>query len=263
LILDNLESLQELRLRLHRLEPSRPLRDVRAAAAFVRERKVVLAAGRSSLPMLAEAIVGHPIRGSWMADPEVFRIYRLMRRLHRSPDVATVSLIQGKETFVDAALGPVVERIAGDRARRAAAIRSLPPLARKLLGEVESSGEVRMDHWSASQDAGRAARLRLVEQWLAVSSSIHTESGYHTALVRSWAASSVAVRFGKAARRLDYEDAQRQLWLAAVRSAVLVSEREARRWFPIDEVGLADLIVGGEIMKLRVRGGKFWLTPAR
>ncbi len=254
-----IEELRGLQSRLHRLEPSRPLRDVRAAAAFIRERKIVLAAGRSSLPMLAEAIVGRPIRGSWMADPEVFRIHRLMRRVHRAGGVISAALIQGKETLIDVSLGPAVQRIAGDPARRAAAVRDLPPPARALLDAVESSGEVRMDRWRASPRAGRDARLQLMERWLVVSSQLHTEAGYHTALVRPWRTSPLATRFGKATRRLDYDDALRMLCEAGLRSAVVVPEREARRWFPFEPAALDGLISSGAIRRLTA-ARRAWLT---
>ncbi|MGH2348806.1 MAG: hypothetical protein ACRDFT_04985 [bacterium] len=220
---------------------------------------MVLAAGRSSLPMLAEAIVGHPIRGSWMADPEVFRIHRLMRRVHRTPGLVTAALIQGKATLFDAPLGPAVQRIAGDDTRRGAAIQQIPPMARALLRDVESSGEVRMDRWRASSAAGRDARMRLVEQWLVATASIHTESGYHTALVRPWQASAIANRYAKPAARLDYAEACRRLWMTAVRSAVIVPEREALHWFPFAEAGLGDLISDGEVTRVR-SGGRYWLT---
>jgi hypothetical protein len=209
--------------------------------------------------MLAEAIVGHPIRGSWMADPEVFRIHRLMHRVHRSGGVVAESLVEGKETLIDPSLGPAVERVASDRARRDGALRDLPPLARKLLDEVESTGEVRMDRWRASPKGGRVARMMLERRWLVVSRSIHTESGYHTALVRPWKLSPIAARFGKASRRLGYEDAQRRLWRAAVRSAVVVLEGEARKWFPFGDAALYLLLETGELQR-RPEGRKIWLT---
>src|SRR5947209_20197553 len=92
-----LESLQALRLRLHRLQPSRPILDVRGALAFIKERRVVLSTGRSSLPSLAEAIAGRQLRGSWMANPEVFRIYKVLGKVHRSYAVVTAPLILGRE----------------------------------------------------------------------------------------------------------------------------------------------------------------------
>src|SRR4030067_1897423 len=78
-----LEALRAQRLRLHRLEPARPLRGPRAPAAFVRERAIVMESGASGLPVLAEAIVGRHLRGSWMADREVYRIYRVMNGVRR------------------------------------------------------------------------------------------------------------------------------------------------------------------------------------
>lgn len=257
-----LEELQSRRLRLHRLDPPRPLRDARAAVAFIRERKIVLAAGRSSLPMLAEAIVGHEIRGSWMADPDVFRIHRLMRRINRSTDVVVGPLVEGKETIIDASLGPAVQRIAADRSRREAAVRRLPPLARSLLREVESSDEIRMDAWDAPQAAGRRARLLLIDQWLVDSRSWHTEGGYHTALVRPWHASEIATRFARSADRLDYDQACRLLWQAAVRSAVIAPEREAGRWFPFGETGLVELIAEGRIRRMTA-ARRTWFTSEK
>lgn len=219
----------------------------------------MLAAGRSSLPMLAEAIVGHEIRGSWMADPEVFRIHRLMRRVNRSAGIVNVPLVGGKETLIDASLAPAVQRIAADRARRDAAIRQLPPLARALLRDVNESPEVRMDRWPAPQAAGRRARMLLISLWLVDSRSIHTDSGYHTALVRPWNRSAVAERFAKSARRLNFEGACRTLWEAAVRSAVVVPQREARRWFPFGETGLPGLIGAGKATRFAA-AGRTWLT---
>ncbi len=108
-----LRTLHVRRLKTHRLQPSRPPRDARAAAAFVRERRVVLSTARSSLPMLAEAIAGEPIRGSWMAHPAVYRIYDILRGL-RKYDLVTAPLVLAKETLLAPSLGPAVERMAVD-----------------------------------------------------------------------------------------------------------------------------------------------------
>src|SRR5207249_9607804 len=73
------KQLLALRLRLHRLKPSRPIRDARVALAFIKDWRIVLSTGHSSLPSLAEAIAGRQLRGSWMANPEVFGIYKILR----------------------------------------------------------------------------------------------------------------------------------------------------------------------------------------
>src|SRR2546427_3044941 len=233
------------RLRLHRLKPSRPIRDARGALAFIKERRIVLSTGRSRLLSLAEAIAGRKLRGSWMANPEVFRIYNVLGKVHRSDAIVTAPLILGRETLLDVTLGPAVARIAGDPKRRDAARASLQPLAKRLLADVEAHGEVHMDRWRASTKRGREARLWLERLLLVVSRDLHTESGFHTADVTPWRKSRIAVRFGKFAKRLSLDEAEDQLILAAVRSAVVAPEREVRRWFVFGESQLARVIEEG------------------
>src|SRR5881397_2800963 len=126
------KQLLALRLRLHRLKPSRPIRDARVALAFIKDWRIVLSTGHSSLPSLAEAIAGRQLRGSWMANPEVFRIYKILGRVARSDAVVTAPLIHGKETLLDVSLAPALARIAADPKRRSAARASLPPMAKRL-----------------------------------------------------------------------------------------------------------------------------------
>src|SRR3990172_5932056 len=203
--------------------PGRPRR-------LIRERAIVMEAGTSGLPVLAEAIVGRQIRGSWMADRDVYRIHRILNRTKRHGVVAA-PIVLGKETLFVPALGPAVERLASDEARRAYAGEALPPLARRLLDDVERNGEVRMDRWPGTSVETRRARLLLVRQLLVWSQSIHTEGGYHTAVVIPWQASAFSRRYTTRARRLDFAAAARRLLLAAIRSALVAPERDVRRWF--------------------------------
>jgi hypothetical protein len=253
-----LQALRALRARLFRLEPSRPLRTIRQAAAFVKERRVVMASGRSSLPLLTEAIAGRHIRGSWMADREVYRIHGITHRL-RSHDVLSVSLILGKETVIDVSLGPAIERIARDAYRRGRAVRQLPPLAQQLLERVEPDGRVRMDRWGPPTRQARPARTLLERHLLVTSRDLHTERGYHTSIVTPWRASASSKRFSKAAVRLTFDQAQDRLLLAAVRSAVIAPEREVRRWFAFGADRIDALIAEGAIDRLTVTG-RSWLT---
>ncbi|TMJ01560.1 MAG: hypothetical protein E6G99_12655 [Bacillati bacterium ANGP1] len=168
-------------------------------------------------------------------------------------------MVLGKETFLDASLAPAVARIAGDATRRSACSASLPPLAKRLLTDVEAHGEVRMDRWSASTPRGRKARLVLERLLLVTSRGLHTESGYHTAVVTPWRKSRIAMRFGKAAHRLGFEEAQGQLVLAAVGSAVIAPEREVRRWFVFGAKPIEALVNEGKLRRLSA-GGVSWLT---
>lgn len=254
-----LRELLMLRARLFRLEPSRPLRTVRQAAAFVKERRMVMVSGRSSLPLITEAIVGCHIRGSWMGDPEVYRIYRITRRL-TGRDLLGVPLILGKETLMDSSLGPAIARIASDNDRRGQVLRQLTPLGRQLLEWVEETGRVRMDRWGPPTHQARPARLFLERHLLVTSRDVHTERGYHTSIVMPWRAGAIATRFAVAARRMMFENAQDVLLLAAIRSAVIAPEREVRRWFAFGAGRIDALVAQGELQRLTV-GGRAWLTP--
>ncbi len=246
---DRLRRVQALRLRLHRLDPPRPLRGARAVAAFVRERRIVLEAGQSSLPNLAEAIAGRRLKGSWMAHPEADCIYTLLRALSRL-DFLAVPLITGKQTILDPVLAPDLERVASDPARREQAIRRLSSLARRLLGDVESAGSVRMDTWSVPTQEGRAARRWLERELLVATRRIHTIRGYHTAILMPWRLSAISRRFGGRAARLSSPAAQEMIWLSAIRSAVLAPEREARRWFAFGNDGLDRLVATGKVERI-------------
>lgn len=257
-----IEKLQALRLKLHRLEPSRPIRDLRTALAFIKERGIVLSTGRGSVPMLAEAIAGRHLRGSWMANPEVYRIYELLKRINKHSDVLSLPLILAKDTIIHISLGPAVARIADDPNRRAKAVAVLPRLARRLLDEVEQTGQIRMDRWKGSTKMAREARRRLERDLLVISRDIHTEHGYHTAVVVPWAQSKVAKTYGSQAKRLTLDDAVDKILLAAVRSAVLPPEREVRRWFVFGEHRLDLLLAAGAITRLR-NGKNAWLAYSR
>src|SRR3972149_3340217 len=171
--------LQSSRLTLHRLQPPRPLRDARATAAFVKERRIVMSTGRSSLPVLAEAIAGEPIAGSWMAHPAVYRIYHILGGLSRY-NLPAAPLILGKETILDPSLGPAVERIAADPQRRPGARGQLSLLARRLLDEVEARGRVRMDQWDVPYREARRGRPPRLGPPLGGRRGRPTESHPHT-----------------------------------------------------------------------------------
>lgn len=151
-----LARLRHERLRHHRLEPSRPIADNDHAAAFVRERTIVMNTGGSSIAVLAWAIAGRALTGSWMAHPEVYRIYDLIGSLG-PPAFFPVRLVDGKYVTVRADLAGVVNAYADDpeRVRRAEA--ELTPDQAKLLAAVRADGEMRMDRWPGTTAPQRRA----------------------------------------------------------------------------------------------------------
>lgn len=255
-----LERRAALQLRRHRIQPSRPVRGVKRAEAFVREQRVVIASGHASVPALTEAIAGAHLTGSWWSSGAP-GTYGTMLALSRT-DVIEAPVILGKGTFLDPLLGPALERIASDDKRRTVARRDLPDLAKRLLRDVESRGEIRMDRWGVEAKRSRPARVRLESALLVWSEDMHTDSGYHTAVVRPWATSAVSTRFAKDAARLGYIEARDELALAALAAAVVAPEREARRWFCFGGDWVDELLAAGRLERLTV-GRAAWLVPPR
>lgn len=194
-----------------------------------------------------------------MANPEVHQIHDLLGPIYKNADVLSAPLVLAKDTLIHVSLAPAVERIADDPNRRAKAVAALPPLARRLLDDLERTGSVRMDRWSASSKKARAARLRLERGLLVTSREFHTESGYHTSVVMLWSQSKIATQFSAKARRLPYEDAVDEVVLAAVRSAVLAPEREVRNWFVFGQDRFDELLRKGHLARLKA-GKIVWIT---
>jgi hypothetical protein len=258
---DRLRAAEVERGRLHRLEPSQPLKHATDAAAFVRERRIVTETGHAGVPVLAHTIAGRELVGSWMASPEVYRIYDLLNELAEH-DVCYGPLLDGKVTIFDPSLAPAVQRIATDPGRRAALIAQLSPAAAKLLRRVERDGDLRMDHSGMSTKEGRAARLRLERHLLVVSQGIHTDRGSHTSVLRPWSESQIARRCEATDGLPDLESSMDLLVEAAVRAAVLVTEREARKWFDFAAERIDLLVDAGRIERLIPAPRERCLLPA-
>jgi len=159
-------------------------------ASLLRRHPVVTLTRSARVPSVVEAVAGGPIRGSWWGHPAGRRIFAFASTLAASPEVLTTKLVDGKVTFVHRALWPALLRIVTDPGWRAAAERRLAPLARRLLGAVERSGELRLDHWDAGRRFGRralaGARLELERAVLVLGTEVHTEMGSHAIALRSW-----------------------------------------------------------------------------
>jgi len=259
---DRLRAAEVERARLLRIEPSQPLKDAADAAAFVLERRIVTETGHAGVPVLAHTIAGRELVGSWMASPEVHRIYDLLSEL-ADYDVCNAALLDGKVTIFDPSLAPAVQRIATDPGRRAGLIAQLPPTAARLLRRVEREGDVRMDHTGLSTKEGRAARLRLERHLLVVTQGIHTERGSHTTALRPWSESQIARRCQPPDGLPDLETSMDLLVETAVRAAVVVSERQARKWFDFAAERIDVLVDAGRIDRLIPAPRERWLLVGR
>ena len=80
--------------------------------AFVRRHGIVLESARGTVPNLAAAIAGKPIRGSWWGHAKGHEIFLATRAIRRSPDILVCRLVGGKITYVHRRLWPALVRMA-------------------------------------------------------------------------------------------------------------------------------------------------------
>jgi hypothetical protein len=226
-----LDRLLAQRAKRHRLEPPRPIRRVADAIAFVRSAQVVMQSGQSSLPTLTQAIVGHTIRGSWMADPEVHRIYDVWQGVASSGEFVETRAILGKQSYVIAGLAPALVRVGLDADIRADAVTTLTPVARALLDDVEQQGEVRFDTWEgAPRPHARRARDQLVHRLLVEPHEEHTAAGHHINVLLPWRECTTASRHKRAAAKRTTHQAQDDLIHASIAAAVIAPTKEIGSW---------------------------------
>lgn len=209
------------------------IRTAADALSLLRTKRVITLTPVGELPSLTAEIAGGPIAGSWWGHPEGKRIFGIASALEDAPEVLTGKLIAGKVAFVHESLWPALLRLATDATARRAAMRDLPPPARKLLALVERRGELRLDLIPAAEVGARdakalsALRGELEKRLLVLGANAHTESGRHAAVLRSWKtwsaqASSAHRGLTAAAGRLGLVEARaalRPYWTLAGSSA--------------------------------------------
>lgn len=155
----------------------RPLTTTKQARALLKKHGMLALTG-AAVPSLAFAIAGGPIQGSWWAHEHGGLIFRIASELEDAEDVLVVKLVDGKVTFVHAALWPALYRIVSDPDWRAARIAQLNAAGRALLDRVEAERRVRPED--------RAAKDAIEKSLLARSCQVHTDGGKHATELTSW-----------------------------------------------------------------------------
>ncbi|MGE0171859.1 MAG: hypothetical protein AB7T49_03705 [Oligoflexales bacterium] len=139
-------------------------------------------------PSVAGIVAGRPIKGSWWSDPNAQGIFYVCGEVAEAPDIVVTRVVEGKVTFVHEKLWPAL--LAVGTSKEKWQIQKMAKRRKALLAEVESLGEFRVDDPTPEiekldlklTDAIRDFERRL----LVVTEQIHTESGAHTKIVRSW-----------------------------------------------------------------------------
>lgn len=253
------EELNKIRTRSHRLTRVLALRTLEETIKFVEDRKVAISLGHDAVASLPAAIAGHPIRGSWMADPAVEKIYKILEGLHENR-VTHVRLLGGKRTVLCHQLSPAFVRIVSDDVRRDRHVKLLPAIARQLFEEVVKASHLATDELPWDTGDVRKARALLEARLLVASETVHTPSGRHVAYLQSWQSTSLVRKFHRQAMRLTYAEAVDHLLEACLASAVIAEERVAKQWF--DEAGqhLSAMIHTGRVCRLPMARPAVYLT---
>lgn len=192
-----------------------------ALALVKRNAVVTLAARIEGVPCFVEAVTGEPVRGSWWGHPLGKLIFTLAEGLDDSNEVLTLKLLEGKATFVDQALWPVLLAVVLDDQWRAARVKILSAAGKALLKKVEASSR-------RGEAAGPVKELE--ESLLVHCASEHTEKGRHEKRLTSW--SHWAKSRSLSPAKLEVEAALEQLKAAAGGNPISLSparERTTRR----------------------------------
>jgi hypothetical protein len=133
------------------------------ALAFVEKRGIVLESATGTMPSLAEAIAGQPLRGSWWGHPKGDTIFACTRALRSSKKILTCRLIDGKVTYVHRRLWPALARVSDNfRAERLAAIKEIHTATGKHRIET-----MPFSRWISPDEVRKGVRLS-IEQAIAL-----------------------------------------------------------------------------------------------
>jgi hypothetical protein len=154
------------------------------------ERYGLLLEHDKALPSVTSIVAGEPISGSWWGHALGHQIYDLIGRLEQRSGRLSTKIINGKVTYVHARLWPAFLSIA--QADPAARLSAVSADAAALHATVHKHGPLRADSErvpsalrSATGELSKAIRA-LEGRLLVHSDSLHTESGAHVKVLRSW-----------------------------------------------------------------------------
>lgn len=130
------------------------------AVRFVERHGVVLESARhATVPSLAEAIAGAPLKGSWWSHPKSRAIFAATRAVRESPEILVCRLIDDKICFAHQRVWPALVRLGNHLLR--------DRLARVHEIHTESGAhrveEIPFPGWVSTETAAAAKRLSEAE----------------------------------------------------------------------------------------------------
>jgi hypothetical protein len=162
-------------------------------------------------PNLVRIFTGEAVRGSWWGHPKAHLIFQVAGKLSKDPDTLLTKLVSGKETYVHRTHW--LEFLSVATSKDPWQVHTLTDPARFLLKEVESKDELRTDQLAQEgkvdlKTLGEAAR-QLERHLLVYGEDVHTPSGFHAKLLRSWRSWMLLVNFNP--NIVDVVDAKKSL----------------------------------------------------
>jgi hypothetical protein len=147
------------------------------------------------LPSVTRIVAGEPIAGSWWGHPLGHQIYALLGELEQRSGALSTKIINGKVTYVHPRLWPAFLAVAA--AEPEARVARVSQQAAELYACVQQHGPMRADAEqlprSFTEATGKARQgelskaIRALEARLLVhGDSLHTESGAHVKVLRTW-----------------------------------------------------------------------------
>jgi hypothetical protein len=143
------------------------------------------------LPSVTSLVAGAPIAGSWWGHALGHQIYALLGQLEHGAGALSAKIVNGKVTYVHARLWPAFLAVA--QAQPQARLTGLSRPVAELYASVQKHGLLRADSEHVPRALAIAPRelskaIRALEGRLLVhGTSLHTESGAHVKVLRSWA----------------------------------------------------------------------------
>jgi hypothetical protein len=154
------------------------------------ERFGLLLEHDKELPSVTTIVAGEPIAGSWWGHPLGHQIYELIGQFSERSGVLWTKIVNGKVTYVHPRLWSAFLTIAD--ADPAARLAQVSTEAAALYASVKKHGPLRADAPQvppalSSKPRELSKAIRALEGRLLVQTdSLHTESGAHVKVLRTW-----------------------------------------------------------------------------
>lgn len=139
-----------------------------------------------ALPSLTAIVAGRPVKGSWWGHPDGNLMYNLSNELLDSPEILAIKFINKKITFLPKNQWSEIFAIGNSQANWQ--MDNLSIAQKNLLKLVKANGSVHADDSRLKKSAAEVGKIasKLEERLLIFSESVHTTSGKHVRVLKSW-----------------------------------------------------------------------------